>query len=91
MVERAEFQSYYGRPIISKPTWSAPDVASYLFLGGLAGASSTLAAAAELTGRPQLARGAKVAATAAIGGSLAALVHDLGRPSRSSTCCACSR
>jgi formate-dependent nitrite reductase membrane component NrfD len=82
MVERAEFQSYYGRPIITKPTWSARDIASYLFLGGLAGASSTLAAAAELTGRPQRARGAKVAATTAIGGSLAALVHDLGRPSR---------
>lgn len=28
----------------------------YLFLGGLAGASSVLAAAADLTGRPRLAR-----------------------------------
>ena len=82
MVERARFQSYYGRPIIKKPTWSAQDIASYLFLGGLAGASSTLAAAAELTGRPQLARGAKLGAAAAIGASLTALVHDLGRPSR---------
>lgn len=82
MVDRAEFQSYYGRPIIKKPTWSARDIASYLFLGGLAGASSTLAAAAELTGRPRLAHGAKIGATAAIGGSLVALIDDLGRPTR---------
>jgi formate-dependent nitrite reductase membrane component NrfD len=82
MVERAEFRSYYGRPIIKKPTWSARDVASYLFLGGTAGASSTLAAAAELSRRPGLARVAKVAAVAGIGGSLYALIHDLGRPAR---------
>jgi formate-dependent nitrite reductase membrane component NrfD len=82
MVPRAEFQSYYGRPIIKRPTWSARDVASYLFLGGTAGASSTLAAAAQLSGRPALARAAKVSAAAAIGGSLYALVHDLGRPTR---------
>jgi formate-dependent nitrite reductase membrane component NrfD len=82
MVDRADFQSYYGRPVIKKPTWSAQDIASYLFLGGLAGASSALAAAAELTGRPRLAHGAKIGAAAAIGGSLFGLIHDLGRPSR---------
>jgi formate-dependent nitrite reductase membrane component NrfD len=82
MVDRAEFQSYYGRPILKKPTWSAQDIASYLFLGGLAGASSTLAAAAELTGRPRLAHGAKIGAAAAIGGSMIGLIHDLGRPAR---------
>ena len=48
--------SYYGRPIIKAPTWEALDIAGYLFLGGLAGASSILAAGAELTGRPHLAR-----------------------------------
>jgi hypothetical protein len=89
MVPRADFRSYYGRPVIKKPTWTARDVASYLFLGGTAGASSTLAAAAHLTGRRQLGRAAKVCATAAIGGSLYALIHDLGRPGRSSTCCGC--
>ncbi len=52
------------------------------FLGGLAGASSTLAAGAELTGRRTLARSAKTASTAAASLSLVALVHDLGRPSR---------
>lgn len=82
MVPRADFRSYYGLPILNEPTWQARDIAGYLFLGGLAGASSTLAAAAELTGRPELARRLKVGAAAAIGGSLYALVHDLGRPAR---------
>jgi formate-dependent nitrite reductase membrane component NrfD len=82
MVPPAEFRSYYGRPLIKEPVWEALDVAGYLFLGGLAGASSALAASAELTGRPELARAAKTAAAGAIGLSVAALVHDLGRPSR---------
>ena len=82
MVPRAEFQSYYGKPILNKPTWEARDIAGYLFLGGLAGASSTLAAAAHATGRPGLARVAKTGSAAAAGLSLAALVHDLGRPAR---------
>jgi formate-dependent nitrite reductase membrane component NrfD len=82
MVPRAKFRSYYGLPIIKRPTWAAKDVASYLFLGGTAGASSTLAAAAHLAGAPRLARAAKVAAAVAIGGSLYALIHDLGRPER---------
>ena len=53
------FTSYYGRPILKAPTWEAADIAGYLFLGGLAGASSILAAGAQLTGRPALARSAK--------------------------------
>jgi DMSO reductase anchor subunit len=82
MVPDAEFRSYYGRPVIREPTWAATDIAGYLFLGGLAGASSVLAAGAELTGRPALAMTGKVGALVAISGSTAALVHDLGRPSR---------
>ncbi|MGP3916165.1 NrfD/PsrC family molybdoenzyme membrane anchor subunit [Nonomuraea sp. 10N515B] len=74
--------SYYGLPVLNEPTWQAPDIAGYLFLGGLAGASSTLAAAAELTGRPRLARAAKTGALCALGGSLYSLIHDLGRPER---------
>ncbi|MEO3796188.1 NrfD/PsrC family molybdoenzyme membrane anchor subunit [Nonomuraea sp. B10E15] len=81
-VPRADFESYYGRPVLNEPTWQAPDIAGYLFLGGLAGASSTLAAAAELTGRPHLARACKAGAVCALGGSLYALIHDLGRPER---------
>jgi len=82
MVPEASFTSYYGRPIIKQPTWEARDIAGYLFLGGLAGASSVLAAAAELSGHRRLARGAKVGALGAISLSTAALIHDLGRPER---------
>jgi formate-dependent nitrite reductase membrane component NrfD len=82
MVPSAEFRSYYGQPVIKEPVWRVPDVPGYLFLGGLAGASSALAAGAELSGRHELARAAKAAAAGAIGLSAAALVHDLGRPAR---------
>lgn len=78
----AEFTSYYGRPILKEPTWEARDIAGYLFAGGMAGASSALAAGASLTGRPDLARVCRLGATAGIGASLVALVHDLGKPAR---------
>ena len=81
MVPEAEFSSYYGRPVIKETVWG-PDIPSYLFLGGLAGASSTLAAGAHLTGHPELARAAKAGAAGAISLSMVALVHDLGRPAR---------
>ncbi|MFA3879467.1 NrfD/PsrC family molybdoenzyme membrane anchor subunit [Streptomyces sp. MMCC 100] len=82
MVPDAEFSSYYGKPILNKPTWKALDIAGYLYLGGLAGGSSLLAAGAHVTGRPALARVAKFGAAGGISLSLAALVHDLGRPCR---------
>jgi formate-dependent nitrite reductase membrane component NrfD len=82
VVPRAEFTSYYGRPVIKPPVWEARDIAGYLFLGGLAGGSSLLAAGADLTGRQELGRAAKAGACAVITLSLAALVHDLGRPAR---------
>ncbi|HEX2315559.1 MAG TPA: NrfD/PsrC family molybdoenzyme membrane anchor subunit [Thermomonospora sp.] len=82
MVPEAEFASYYGRPVLNPPVWKAYDIAGYFFLGGLAGASSALAAGAELTGRHRLARNARVGALGAIGLSVAALIHDLGRPAR---------
>uniref|UniRef100_UPI00066D3BE8 NrfD/PsrC family molybdoenzyme membrane anchor subunit n=1 Tax=Nonomuraea sp. SBT364 TaxID=1580530 RepID=UPI00066D3BE8 len=82
MVPKADFGSYYGLPVLHEPTWQAHDIGGYLFLGGLAGASSTLAAAAQLTGRPRLARVCKAAALCAVTGSLYALIHDLGRPGR---------
>jgi formate-dependent nitrite reductase membrane component NrfD len=81
MVPPAEFGSYYGRPIVKASPWEA-DIPAYLFLGGLAGGSSLLAAGADLTGRPGLRRVTRVSALAAVGVSFAALVHDLGRPSR---------
>jgi hypothetical protein len=82
VVPEAEFTSYYGRPIIKQPTWKALDIAGYLFLGGLAGGSSVLAAAAQAVGNDRLARVSKLGALGAISLSTAALVHDLGRPSR---------
>jgi hypothetical protein len=81
LVPEAEFGSYYGRPVVKETVWG-PDVATYLFLGGLAGASSPLAAAAHLTGHPELARAAKSGAAVAISLSMVALIRDLGRPQR---------
>ena len=82
MVPKAEFTSYYGKSIINPPVWEARDIAGYFFLGGLAGGSSLLAAGADLTGRPGLGRAAKTGALGAGLVSLAALVHDLGKPAR---------
>lgn len=82
MVPDAEFGSYYGKPIINPPVWTVPDIPGYLFLGGLAGLSSVLAAGADLTGRPILAKAAKLAAVSGGALSVAALIHDLGRPLR---------
>jgi formate-dependent nitrite reductase membrane component NrfD len=76
------FGSYYGRAIVREATWESRDIAGYFFLGGLAGASSVLAAGAQLTGRPALARPLKLGAAGAIHLSLVALIHDLGRPAR---------
>ena len=79
-VPDAEFGSYYGRPVVKETVWG-PDIPGYLFLGGLAGASSGLAAFAH-PGNRELALAAKAAAAGAISLSMAALVHDLGRPAR---------
>lgn len=78
----AEFRSYYGRPVIKEPAWKVPDVPAYLYLGGLAGASSTMALCADLTGERQLVRVGRITAAAAATASVVALVHDLGRPTR---------
>ncbi len=82
VVPDAEFVSYYGKPVLNKPVWEEPDIPGYLFLGGLAGAASVVAAVAELTGRRDLARVSEIGAAGAGVLSLGALVHDLGRPSR---------
>ena len=54
----------------------------YLFLGGLAGASSVLAGFAQAAGNHKQAKASKIAAAGAIGLSGVALVADLGRPER---------
>ena len=74
-------ESYYGRPILKAPVWK-PYIPVYFFAGGLAGASSTLALAARLTGNRRLARSALVASAAGMAVSGPLLVLDLGRPGR---------
>lgn len=82
MVPQAEFESYYGRPIIKAPVWKSPDVPLYLFLGGMAGGAALLAEGAAATGLPGLEKVSRLAAaTGAMGGTVF-LVHDLGRPER---------
>ncbi|CAN5243256.1 polysulfide reductase NrfD [soil metagenome] len=81
MVPEAEFTSYYGRPIVKPSPWEN-DIPAYLFSGGLAAGSSLLAAGADLTGRPVLRRAGRLGALGALGFSMVALVHDLGRPMR---------
>lgn len=75
-------ESYYGRPVLKPPVWKVPDVPLYLYLGGVAGASSTMALLAGLTGRGRLARAGRLAAAVGATASVGALVHDLGRPAR---------
>lgn len=82
MVPEPEFASYYGKPVLNPPVWKPGAIAGYFFLGGLSGGSALLAAGADATGRPGLARVGKVGAVGAISLSLAALVEDLGRPDR---------
>jgi polysulfide reductase-like protein len=77
-----DVRSYYGKPVLNRPTWKIPDVPAYLFSGGMAGASAVIAEFAAATGHPELSR---VARLGAAGGALAGaglLVHDLGRPAR---------
>jgi Polysulphide reductase, NrfD len=81
MVPEATFTSYYGRPIVKASPWEA-DIPAYLFAGGLAAGSSLIAAGADLTDRPTLRRSGRLGAIAALTFSMAALVHDLGRPAR---------
>jgi HAMP domain-containing protein len=74
--------SYYGQPIINPPVWEELEIAGYLFCGGLAGASSILAAAATASGRPRLAARSRLCASGAVTISFVALIKDLGRPKR---------
>ena len=72
---------YYGRPIVKPPVWKQ-EIGWYLFTGGLAGASSTLALGARIAGNERLARTSTLIAAAGLAVSPALLVKDLGRPER---------
>jgi hypothetical protein len=73
--------SYYGQPILSEPTWTW-EIPTYFFLGGMAGASATFAALAELSGNAVLARRAWLVALGGVAASPPLLIADLGRPAR---------
>jgi hypothetical protein len=81
MVPDATFTSYYGRPVVKASPWKN-DIPAYFFLGGLAAGSSLLAAGADLTGRDELRRVMRIGAMASVSAGTAALIHDLGKPSR---------
>jgi hypothetical protein len=72
---------YYGRPIVKPPVWKQ-EIGWYLFTGGLAGASSTLALGARMAGNERLARTSTLLATAGLAVSPVLLIKDLGRPER---------
>jgi len=81
MVPDAEFTSYYGRPVVKPAPWTS-EIPAYLFLGGLAAGSAVLGAGADLSRRPELRQAGRLGALGAITLGSAALVHDLGKPSR---------
>lgn len=76
--------SYYGLPVVKEPVWEWM-IPAYFFVGGLAGASATLAGAAVVARDPRLERlGYRARWTAAAGTAISAglLIADLGRPER---------
>lgn len=77
-----DFRSYYGKPVLNSPTWKAPAIATYFFTGGTAGASAVLAQLADASGRPRLARVARLGAAGGALTGVALLIEDLGRPAR---------
>jgi hypothetical protein len=81
MVPEATFTSYYGRPVVKASPWQN-DIPAYFFLGGLAAGSSLLAAGADLTGNDELRRVMRIGALVGVSAGTAALIHDLGKPSR---------
>jgi formate-dependent nitrite reductase membrane component NrfD len=81
-VPPADFQSYYGRPILKVTRWKEPHLPAYLYLGELSGALAMVGALARATGRPALARTARLAAAAGAYGGGAFLTAELGRPER---------
>jgi formate-dependent nitrite reductase membrane component NrfD len=80
-VPRAEFGSYYGRPVLKPPVWEWK-VPAYLFTGGLSAGAALLAAGADLTGRPALRRASRLGSFGALVASMYLLIADLGRPER---------
>jgi protein NrfD len=77
-------ETYYGQPAI-KPSHYGQLVASYLFIGGLAGASQIIATIAELCGRDEDRAVVRAGRYMALAGALAGpafLIADLRTPER---------
>ena len=81
-VPPADFQSYYGRPILKVTRWKEPHLPAYLVFGEMSGAMAMLGAVAHATGRTELARTARLVAAGAAACGGAVLAADLGRPER---------
>lgn len=76
--------TYYGRPMIKKPTWKWP-IPLYFFLGGVAGGAALIGAAAEILGgnrHKTTVRHARYLAVVLAMICPIPLIQDLGRPSR---------
>ncbi len=76
--------TYYGRPMLKKPTWKWY-IPLYLFLGGLAGGTALLGTLAEFLGGPRHRSTVRHARYLALMLSLLCpffLIMDLGRPER---------
>lgn len=76
--------SYYDRPVLKAPVWGW-EIPMYYYVGGAAGASLVLGAAAQLDGSGRLDRMIRRCHWAGIIGSTLSgvlLINDLGKPSR---------
>jgi formate-dependent nitrite reductase membrane component NrfD len=76
--------TYYDRPLLKEPVWKW-DIPLYYYIGGAAGASLVIGAAAQLDGSPKfhsLIRRAHLTGIIGSAASGALLIHDLGMPSR---------
>ncbi len=76
--------SYYGYPMLKQPAWIW-SIPTYFYVGGMAGVTGTLSAAAQVfapDSMPSLIAHGRWIAT--FGGAVSAglLIHDLGRPKR---------
>src|SRR6185436_2058139 len=76
----AEEDSYYGLPLLKETVWQWP-IPVYFYVGGLAGASAALGAAASVFGNGKLKRIARRGRLIAAAGAVASaglLIQDLG-------------
>lgn len=81
VVEADASAGYYGHSIVRPHVWKDA-IGWYFFTGGLSGASAVLAEAAEIAGRPAIARHARRASILGLLPSPVLLIVDLGRPER---------